>query len=55
MKLYELTGDFAELFERFDEIDNWEPDTDEDGSPIDDNNSGTGYRLRPTVHKGCST
>ena len=37
MKLYELTGDFAELFERFDEIDNWEPDTDEDGSPIDDN------------------
>ena len=37
MKLYELTGDFAELFERFDEIDNWEPDTDEDGNPIDDN------------------
>ena len=37
MKLYELTGDFAELFERFDEIDNWEPDTDEDGSLIDDN------------------
>jgi hypothetical protein len=37
MKLYDLTGDFAELFERFDEIDNWEPDTDEDGKPIDDN------------------
>ena len=36
MKLYELTGDFAELFERFDEIDSWEPDTDEDGNPIDD-------------------
>ena len=37
MKLYELTTDFSDLFDRFDEIDNWEPDTDEDGSPIDDN------------------
>lgn len=37
MKLYELTADFADLYERFDEIDNWEPDTDEDGKPIDDN------------------
>ena len=37
MKLYDLTADFTELFDRFDEIDNWEPDTDEDGKPIDDN------------------
>lgn len=37
MKLYELTTDFSDLFDRFDEIDSWEPDTDEDGKPIDDN------------------
>ena len=37
MKLYESTADFDELYERFDEIDSWEPDTDEDGKPIDDN------------------
>lgn len=36
MKLYELTADFSELYERFDEICDWEPDTDEDGNPIDD-------------------
>lgn len=35
MKLYELTNDFTELFEQFDSISNWEPDTDEDGKPID--------------------
>ena len=37
MTLYNLTGDFADLYERFDEINNWEPDTDEEGKPIDDN------------------
>lgn len=37
MNLYELTTDFSDLFDRFDEIDSWEPDTDEDGKPIDDN------------------
>ena len=42
MKLYELTADFSELFEQFDEIDNWEPDTDEDGKPIDDNGNVIG-------------
>ena len=33
--LYSLTGDFIELFDKFDEIDNFDPDTDEDGNPID--------------------
>lgn len=37
MNLYELTTDFSDLFDRFDEIDSWEPDTDEEGKPIDDN------------------
>ena len=37
MKLYELTGDFTDLYDRFEEINSWEPDTDEDGQPIDDN------------------
>ena len=37
MKLYELTTDFSDLFDRFDEIDSWEPDTDADGNYIDDN------------------
>ena len=37
MTLYNLTGDFADLYERFDEINSWEPDTDEDGKSIDDN------------------
>ncbi len=36
MKLYELTNDFAQLFEQFDAINSWEPDTDADGNPIDD-------------------
>ena len=43
MKLYEITGMFAELFERFDELANYTPDTDEygryiteDGDVIDD-------------------
>lgn len=33
--LYSLTGDFVELFDKFDEIDNYEPDWDENGNPID--------------------
>ncbi len=33
--LYSLTGDFIELFDKFDEIDNFDPDTDENGNPID--------------------
>ena len=33
--LYRLTGDFVELFDKFDEIDNFDPDTDENGNPID--------------------
>lgn len=37
MTLYNLTGDFADLYDRFDEIANWEPDTDADGNYIDDN------------------
>lgn len=43
MKLYEITGMFAELFEQFDELANYTPDTDEygryiteDGDVIDD-------------------
>lgn len=36
MKLYELTNDFTMLFEQFDAINSWEPDTDADGTPIDD-------------------
>ena len=37
MKLYEITGDFSDLYDRFNDIDAWEPDTDEDGRPIDEN------------------
>ena len=37
MKLYELTGDFSDLYDRFIDIDAWEPDTDEEGRPIDEN------------------
>lgn len=37
MKLYEITGDFSDLYDRFIDIDAWEPDTDEDGRPIDEN------------------
>lgn len=35
MRLYDLTGEFVDLFDRFDEIDTWQPDTDENGRPID--------------------
>jgi hypothetical protein len=34
MKLYELSEQFGELFERFDEIDNYTPDTDANGNYI---------------------
>lgn len=37
MKLYEITGDFNDLYDRFNDIDAWEPDTDADGQPIDEN------------------
>lgn len=37
MKLYELTGDFNNLYDHFNDIDAWEPDTDADGQPIDEN------------------
>lgn len=37
MKLYEITGDFSDLYNRFNDIDAWEPDTDADGQPIDEN------------------
>ena len=37
MKLYELTESFTELFSRFEGINEYEPDTDADGQPIDDN------------------
>lgn len=35
MPLYEISNDFATLFDRFEEFSNWEPDTDADGRPID--------------------
>ena len=35
MKLYELSCQFDELFDRFDEISNYTPDTDADGQYID--------------------
>lgn len=37
MKLYEITGVFSDLYNRFNDIDAWEPDTDADGQPIDEN------------------
>lgn len=33
--LYNLTGDFTDLYDKFDEIDNFEPERDKDGNPID--------------------
>lgn len=36
MKLYELTETFANLFGQFEDINDYEPDTNEDGQPIDD-------------------
>lgn len=33
--LYNLTGSFVDLYDRFDEIDSFEPDRDENGNPID--------------------
>lgn len=37
MKLYELSGLFAELFDQFDEINAYTPDTDANGNYISDN------------------
>lgn len=34
-KLYKLSTDFQNLFDMFEEINNWSPDTDADGQPID--------------------
>lgn len=36
MKLYELTEMYSNLFNQFDAINEWEPDTNADGMPIDD-------------------
>lgn len=36
MKLYELSTTFADLFDQFDEINTYTPDTDADGNYIDD-------------------
>lgn len=36
MKLYEITSDFQELFNQFDVLNAWEPDTDADGNAIDE-------------------
>ena len=36
MKLYELSAEFADLFDRFDEINTYTPDTDADGNYIGD-------------------
>lgn len=35
MKLYELSNDFQDLFDKFDEITNFEFDTNADGKPVD--------------------
>ena len=34
--LYDIAGRFAELFDMFDAINDFEPDTNADGEPIDD-------------------
>lgn len=34
--LYDITGRFAELFDAFDAINDYEPDTNADGEYIDD-------------------
>lgn len=39
MKLYELSEQFGELFNRFDEIDGYTPDTDADGNYISEDGS----------------
>lgn len=33
--LYDLTGDFKKLYDMFEEIGNFEPDWDENGNPVD--------------------
>ena len=42
MKLYELTKDFADLFDDFDSICTYEPPKDEDGNYIDDDGNVIG-------------
>lgn len=37
MPLYNISNEFSVLFNQFDEINSWEPDTDADGKPIDEN------------------
>lgn len=36
-RLFNLATNFAELFDKFDEIAAWKPDTDADGKPISEN------------------
>ena len=44
MKLYELTEMYSDLFNQFDAINEWEPDTNADGMPIDDDGN---------IHRQC--
>lgn len=37
IRLYELTNNFSELFEHYEDIIAWQPETDADGKPIDAN------------------
>ncbi len=37
MSLYDLTNDFTELFDQFEQIESYEPDKDENGAYIDEN------------------
>lgn len=37
IRLYELTNNFSELFEQYEDIIAWQPETDADGKPIDAN------------------
>lgn len=46
--LYNLTGDFVELFDKFDEIDNYEPDWDENGNQLPDR-----YNSEPLFECEC--
>lgn len=37
--LYDLTGDFKKLYDMFEEIGNFEPDRDENGNPVDNDDT----------------
>ena len=54
MKLYELTEMYSDLFNQFDAINEWEPDTNADGMPIDDDGNIIALSLihisEPTRH-----